>query len=274
MPELPEVEVTRRGIAPHVEGEVLRRMVVRNGRLRWPVPDELANRCVNLRVLETARRGKYLLLHFSNGTQLIHLGMSGSLRVVDPDDPPSPHDHIDWVFDGSALRLRDPRRFGAVLWHDANDGPVLAHPRLARLGIEPLDDAFNGAYLYAATRGRNTAIKQALLAGDIVVGVGNIYASESLFRAGIHPTTPAKRISLKRAERLAATIKATLLDAIAAGGSSLRDFIGSDGTAGYFQVDCFVYGRSDQPCRTCGTPIRRLIQAQRTTFYCPRCQRY
>lgn len=274
MPELPEVEVTRRGIAPHVEGQILRRMDVRNGKLRWPVRADLSDHCCGQPVLEAARRGKYLLLHFNNGAQLIHLGMSGSLRIATPSDEPSPHDHVDWVFDNATLRLRDPRRFGSVLWHDNADGPLLQHPRLALLGIEPLSDAFTGRYLYEATRGRSSAIKQALLAGDIVVGVGNIYASESLFRAGIHPVTPARRISQRRAERLAIEIKATLTEAIAAGGSSLRDFVGSDGTAGYFQIDSRVYGREGQPCRVCSTPIRRVVQGQRATYYCPRCQRY
>lgn len=274
MPELPEVEVTRRGIAPHVEGEVLRGMVVRNRQLRWPVPAELPERCTNFRVSQTGRRGKYLLLQFDNGTQIIHLGMSGSLRIVEASEPPGLHDHIDWVFDAIVLRLRDPRRFGAVLWHDASAGPVLQHPRLASLGVEPLESGFDGRYLYAATRGRTASIKHVLLAGDVVVGVGNIYASESLFRARIHPLTPASRLSAARADRLAEAIRSTLLDAIAAGGSSLRDFIGSDGTAGYFQVRCNVYGRDGQPCLVCGSPVRRLVQGQRATFYCVHCQKY
>lgn len=274
MPELPEIEVTRRGIAPHVEGQRLRRFVVRDARLRWPVPPELAAATEGQVVRAADRRGKYLLLHFDNGTQLIHLGMSGSLRLVEPDLLPTRHDHVDWVFEHGILRLRDPRRFGAVLWHPADAGPVLAHPRLSALGIEPFDPAFTGELLYRATRTRRTPIKQALLSGDIVVGVGNIYASESLFRAGIHPVTPAARLSAVRCERLVRHIRDTLADAIAAGGSSLRDFVQSDGSSGYFQIDSRVYGRAGDPCRVCGTPIRRIVQFQRATFYCPRCQRY
>lgn len=274
MPELPEVEVTRRGIAPHVEGRVLRRFDVRNPNLRWPVSGTLAGQVAGRTVLEAGRRGKYLLLRFDNGTQLIHLGMSGSLRVIGPDLAPAPHDHVDWVFDDCVLRLRDPRRFGAVLWHAHDDGPLLLHPRLATLGVEPFDDSFNGALLHRRTRGRNTVIKQVLLSGAVVVGVGNIYASESLFRAGIHPKTPANRIGRDRYDRLATEIRATLAEAIAAGGSSLRDFVGSDGNSGYFQIDSRVYGREGEPCRTCGTPLRRIVQFQRATYYCPRCQKY
>lgn len=274
MPELPEVEVTRRGIAPHVEGRILRRFDVRNPNLRWPIPDTLAAAITGRPVKAADRRGKYLLLHFDNGTQLIHLGMSGSLRVLDPHLAPAPHDHVDWVFDDCILRLRDPRRFGAVLWHAAQDGPLLQHPRLAVLGIEPFDDQFDGAWLHQHTRGRQAVIKQALLSGIIVVGVGNIYASESLFRAGIHPKTPAHRISRARYDRLAAEIRATLAEAIAAGGSSLRDFVGSDGNTGYFQIDSRVYGREGEPCRVCNSPIRRIVQFQRATYYCPRCQKY
>lgn len=274
MPELPEVEVTRRGIAPHVEGKPLRRLAVRNASLRWPVPERLAETVGGLTVREAGRRGKYLLLRFDNGTQLIHLGMSGTLRVVPPDQPPALHDHVDWVFDTFLLRLRDPRRFGAVLWHDNADGPVLGHPRLASLGVEPFDTVFDGGLLYAGTRGRSTPIKQVLLGGELVVGVGNIYASESLFRSGIHPRTPAGRLSRTRCDRLAAEVRATLTEAIAAGGSTLRDFVQSDGSTGYFMIDSRVYGREGEPCRVCGTPIRRLVQFQRATFYCPRCQRF
>lgn len=274
MPELPEVEVTRLGIAPHVEGRVLRRMVVRNPNLRWPIAETLASHLAGRTVLETGRRGKYLLLRFDNGTQLIHLGMSGSLRVIGSELAPAPHDHVDWVFDDCILRLRDPRRFGAVLWHAHSDGPVLQHPRLASLGLEPFDPTFTGAVLHHRTRGRGTAIKQVLLSGAIVVGVGNIYASESLFRAHIHPKTPADRIGRIRYDRLAVEIRATLTEAIAAGGSSLRDFVGSDGNSGYFQIDSRVYGREGAPCRVCGTAIRRIVQFQRATYYCPRCQKY
>lgn len=274
MPELPEVEVTRQGIAPHVEGRVLRHMVIREPRLRWPVPDDLADLCANQPLRRTERRGKYLLLHFDHGVQLVHLGMSGSLRVLPAEQTPAVHDHIDWVFDEHLLRLRDPRRFGAVLWHPHDAGPVLRHPRLAGLGIEPFDPRFSGAWLQRGIRGRGATIKALLLAGDIVVGVGNIYASESLFRARIHPSTPGHRLGRTRCDRLAEAVRATLADAIAAGGSSLRDFVHSDGGTGYFQLDSAVYGREGEPCRRCaGGIIRKQIHNQRATYYCPSCQK-
>ncbi len=273
MPELPEVEVTRLGIAPHIEGRALLRTVVRNASLRWPVPADVDIRTRGQVLRKAERRGKYLLLRFDQGTQLIHLGMSGSLRVVDDAAPPALHDHVDWVFDQCTLRLRDPRRFGAVLWHPIANGPVLAHPRLANLGVEPFDPAFNPDLLHQAVRGREASIKSLLLAGHIVVGVGNIYASESLFRARIHPLTPGRRVSLARCERLVAAVRGTLADAIAAGGSSLRDFVHSDGSSGYFQLDSAVYGRAGLPCRRCPSGIiRKVVQQQRATYYCPRCQ--
>ncbi len=274
MPELPEVEVTRRGIAPHIEGRPLQRTIVRNASLRWPVAPNLDVLTRGLIVNSTERRGKYLMLHFDTGTQLIHLGMSGSLRLVSRDEPPATHDHIDWVFEQCALRLRDPRRFGAVLWHPVSEGPVLAHPRLARLGVEPFDAAFNARMLHEAIKNKESSIKTLLLGGQIVVGVGNIYASESLFRARIHPLTPGRRVSLARCERLVAAVRATLADAIAAGGSSLRDFVHSDGSSGYFQLDTAVYDRAGLPCKRCPNGIvRKIIQQQRATYYCPRCQR-
>jgi len=275
MPELPEVETTRRGIAPWVTGRALRRLVVREPRLRWPVPATLPETLAGRTLTACARRGKYLLLHFEHGVQLVHLGMSGSLRAVSLLEPPRRHDHVDWVFDHTVLRLHDPRRFGAVLWHPAAAGPVLAHPLLAHLGIEPLDAHFDADWLHRGLRGRALAIKQALLAGDVVVGVGNIYASESLFRAGIHPATPARRLSLQRCARLVAAIRATLSDALAAGGSTLRDYVGSDSEPGaYFDLHAAVYDRAGLPCLTCGAPIRRMVQNARATYYCPRCQRY
>ena len=273
MPELPEVEVTRRGIAPTVDGQVLRRLVVRETRFRWPVPEDLAERVRERQVGTAARRGKYLLLPFEHGTMILHLGMSGSLRHVHADESPRKHDHVDWIFDKGILRLHDPRRFGAVLWHPADHGPVLGHPLLAKLGIEPFDPRFDGDWLHKNTRNRSQAIKQVLLGGDIVVGVGNIYASESLFQAGIDPRTPAMLIGPKRYARLAEAVRTTLGNAINAGGSSLRDYVGAGGESGYFQIGAFVYDRTGEPCRTCATPIRRLVQGQRATFYCPRCQR-
>ncbi|MCO5106845.1 MAG: bifunctional DNA-formamidopyrimidine glycosylase/DNA-(apurinic or apyrimidinic site) lyase [Burkholderiaceae bacterium] len=273
MPELPEVEVVRRGLQQSVLGHTVGMPAVRERRLRWPVPTQLPALLAGRTLRSVERRGKYLLLGFDHGVLIVHLGMSGSLRFLSRPPPPSRHDHVDLPFEHGTLRLHDPRRFGAMLWHDAAQGPVLAHPLLAGLGVEPLSSAFDGDLLYRATRGRRVSIKQALLSGTIVVGVGNIYASESLFRAGILPGTPARRVGRERCERLAAAIRATLSDAIGRGGSSLRDFVASDGASGYFQLDCYVYGRAGQPCRVCGTPVRSLRQGQRSTFYCPRCQR-
>lgn len=274
MPELPEVETTRRGIEPLVTGRALERLVVREPRLRWPVPPGMAEHLAGRRVLACGRRGKYLLLHFEHGTQLVHLGMSGSLRRVDPGEPVRRHDHVEWHFGEAVLRLHDPRRFGAVLWHASDAGPLQAHPLLAHLGVEPFDPAFDGALLHRGLQGRSVPVKQALLAGDIVVGVGNIYASESLFRAGIHPATPARRVSRARCDRLAAAIRATLQDALDAGGSTLRDYVNSSGKPGaYFTIHAAVYERAGQPCRRCAAPIRRIVQGARATYYCPRCQR-
>src|SRR5690554_1414314 len=225
MPELPEVETTRRGIAPVLTGRVASGCVVRNPRLRQPVPEDLAG-CIAGRPLEAVeRRAKYLLLRFGAGSVIVHLGMSGSLRVVEPAAPPGAHDHVDLLFGDTALRLRDPRRFGLVLWHE---GAPQAHPLLARLGIEPLSDAFDGRWLFEALRGVRAPVKLAIMDAHRVVGVGNIYASESLFRARIHPATPAGELSRPRCERLAQAIRETLTDAIAAGGSTLRDFVGGD----------------------------------------------
>ncbi|AJC20897.1 bifunctional DNA-formamidopyrimidine glycosylase/DNA-(apurinic or apyrimidinic site) lyase [Pandoraea pulmonicola] len=276
MPELPEVEVTRRGIAPHVAGTRVARIDVRNAALRWPVPDGLDTLLRGETLVGVERRGKYLLLEYAPGWLLVHLGMTGTLRVM-PEPLALPaagvHDHIDLVFERCALRYRDPRRFGAMLFHPRSAGDVLSHPLLASLGVEPLSDAFDGNHLHAGTRGRTVAIKQALLAGTIVVGVGNIYASESLFRAGIHPRLAAGKLSRPRAERLAQAIKVVLAAAIEKGGSTLRDFVGSDGKSGYFQQEYFVYDRTGQPCRVCGTPIRQIVQQQRSTFFCPHCQK-
>ncbi len=277
MPELPEVEVTRRALAPHVEGRTVRRLVVREQRLRWPVPAQLARAIERQTVTALERRGKYLLWRFAQGTLISHLGMSGSWRVYLGAAPaPGVHDHVDIVFDGAPprlVRLTDPRRFGALLWHAARDGDVQRHPLLATLGIEPFNACFDARWLHAATRGRSASIKQVLLEGRIVAGIGNIYASESLFRAGIHPAAPAQRLSPARCERLANAIRAVLGEAIGMGGSTLRDFVGADGAQGYFMLDAFVYDRAGLPCKVCGAPIRRIVQGQRATYYCPRCQR-
>jgi formamidopyrimidine-DNA glycosylase len=269
MPELPEVEVTRRGLAPHVAGCMISGVEVREPRLRWKVGDEvrsLAGRTVR-RVL---RRGKYLLFDCGDGHLILHLGMSGSLRVLPARTPAGKHDHFDLLLGDRMLRLRDPRRFGAVVW---TSDPLASHPLLAHLGIEPLSRALHPKHLHRLTRGHRTSIKQFLMDARRIVGVGNIYANESLFRAGISPHTPAGRLSAERCARLSAAIKETLRQAIRAGGSSLRDFVGSDGSRGYFQTRYWVYDREGKPCRRCAAPVRRIVQGQRSTFYCPKCQR-
>ena len=273
MPELPEVEVTRRGIDPHLRGQLVIDVVVRRRDLRWPVTAGLEREIRGRRVLGTSRRGKYLLIEFDHGTLIVHLGMSGHLAVLDRHTKPRKHDHVDLVLANRLLRLHDPRRFGAVLWHSRESGQVRDHPLLAGLGVEPFDPMFDGDLLRARTRDRSAAVKTVLLAGDVVVGVGNIYASESLFLAAINPKRPANRISAARYRLLADAIRATLSAAIDKGGSTLRDFVGADGASGYFQLDYAVYDRAGQPCRTCGTPIRQIRQGQRSTYFCPRCQR-
>lgn len=274
MPELPEVETTRRGIATFMNGQALRRLVIHESRMRWPIPANLPALVDGHVVRRCDRRGKYLLLHFDHGCLIVHLGMSGSLRRAPLDEDKRKHDHVEWWFDESRFLLHDPRRFGAVLWHDASDGPVERHPLLACLGVEPLGPDFTAEHLHRHLQGRQQSIKQTLLAGHIVVGVGNIYACESLFRARIHPATPSGRISFARAQRLHAAIQATLQDALTSGGSTLRDYVNASGQPGsYFEIHAAVYDRAGQPCRVCETPIRRIVQGQRATYYCPRCQR-
>lgn len=269
MPELPEVETTRRGIEPHVLGRRVKAVIVREPRLRWPVPEAL-QACAGRTVKTLGRRGKYLLLGFSNGTLIIHLGMSGSLRIARADEPPGFHDHVDLVLaGGTCLRYCDPRRFGAWLWTE--QAPE-RHPLLAHLGPEPLTAAFNTDYLMAQARGRKTAVKSFLMDSHVVVGVGNIYANEALFLAGIHPRRSAGRISAARYEKLVQAVKRVLADAIAAGGTTLRDFVGGDGKPGYFQQTLRVYGRGGQPCRTCSQPLTEIRLGQRTTVFCKTCQ--
>ena len=269
MPELPEVEVTRRGLAPQLAGRKISGVSVREPRLRWPVTREvlaLAGRTVGA----IRRRGKYLLVDCGDGHLILHLGMSGSLRVLPPDTPAGKHDHFDLLLGDRMLRLRDPRRFGAVLWAT---GDVDAHPLLAHLGVEPLSRSLDAKRLYALTRGRRTPIKLFLMAARRIVGVGTIYASESLFRAGISPRRPAHRITRQEAKKLSQAIKSTLHAAIRNGGSTLRDFAGADGAAGYAQQRHCVYDRAGKSCRRCTTPIRKLVQGQRSTYFCPTCQK-
>ncbi|MDP1673183.1 MAG: bifunctional DNA-formamidopyrimidine glycosylase/DNA-(apurinic or apyrimidinic site) lyase [Burkholderiales bacterium] len=275
MPELPEVETTRRGLAPVVENRSIQRAVVRHRGMRLPVPQGLEQRLEGARIEALTRRGKYLLFNCvpaqgKPGALIVHLGMSGRLWLVDSATAPQKHDHFDLVIDsGRVIRLRDPRRFGLVLWQP---GDALAHPLLAAMGPEPLTADFDGPMLYRETRPRSAAIKLVIMDSHVVAGVGNIYANESLFRAGIDPRTPARRVSQARCARLAQEIKTVLGEAIDAGGSSLRDYVGSDGMAGHFQNRFFVYGRAGEPCMRCGTAIRELRQGQRATCYCPRCQ--
>jgi len=271
MPELPEVETSLRGIAPHLEGRRVLRLDARERRLRWPVPETVDLAVAGQRIIQLRRRAKYLLLQLETGTLLLHLGMSGSLRVVPVTTPPLPHDHIDLVLtDGYCLRLRDPRRFGSLHWVQ---GPPETHPLLAHLGPEPLGDAFTGAYLHQQARGRRAPVKAFIMDSHVVVGVGNIYANEALHLAGIHPARAAGRISALRIDTLARAITRVLAAAIAEGGTSLRDFVREDGNPGYFAQSLRVYGRTDQPCPSCGAPVRHRRIAQRSSFYCPRCQR-
>jgi len=270
MPELPEVETVRRGLAPHLVGQTLAGARVRQSRLRWPVPTDLDLHLRGRRVRAVDRRGKYLLVALDRDYLILHLGMSGSLRVVSAEQAPGPHDHIDLLLDnGRILRMRDPRRFGALLL----SADPANHPLIRDLGIEPLTTGFDGDWLYAATRGRTAPIKNLIMDAHILVGVGNIYANESLFRAGIHPLLAAGKLSRPRCARLAAAIQDTLAAAIRAGGSTLRDFVDSDGRAGYFQQDYFVYGRTDGACRQCGATLRGTRLGGRATTYCPNCQR-
>ncbi|MGC2047701.1 MAG: Fpg/Nei family DNA glycosylase [Gallionella sp.] len=311
MPELPEVEITRRGLAAHLTGLTIADVVIRNAKLRWPIPKNLPKLLRGCSIRSLKRRAKYLLMDCGSGTLILHLGMSGNLRILPAGTPAEKHDHFDLVLsDGSLMRLRDPRRFGAVLWHD---GDVRTHPLLATLGPEPLEDevstpsltlplmkplairlgrqttpakslvlqrggdsgvfGFNARYLHLATRGRSISIKQCIMDSHIVAGVGNIYANEALFRAGIKPQLAAGKLSLPRCAKLVEEIRATLAEAIKLGGSTLRDFVNSSGQPGYFQQQYWVYGRGGEPCRCCGSPIRQIRQGQRSSFYCRSCQK-
>jgi formamidopyrimidine-DNA glycosylase len=271
MPELPEVETTRRGIAPHVSGKAVQELVVRDRRLRWPIPEDLPAQLRGQTLREVRRRGKYLLLQFDHGTALWHLGMSGSLRIVQSTDPVGKHDHVDMVFpDGLALRFNDPRRFGALLWTDES---VEQHKLLQHLGPEPLTDDFSGDYLFGKSRKRTQPVKTWLMDSRMVVGVGNIYANEALFRAGIHPLRKTARLSARECQRLAEEIKSVLAYAIERGGTTLRDFVGGDGKPGYFAQELSVYGRGALPCKSCSKPLTERRLGQRTTVYCTVCQK-
>lgn len=270
MPELPEVETSCRGIAPHMTGERIIRIVIRDKRLRWPISANVAKQLGGQTVTGISRRAKYILINTSNGSAIIHLGMSGSVCIVDHGTPATLHEHFDFELgSGKSLRYRDPRRFGSLHW--CKD--PMQHKLLRSLGLEPLGDIFCGDYLWRKSRGRRVNIKQFIMNANIVVGVGNIYASESLFLAGINPHRAAGRISLQRYDRLVDVIREVLQNAIAAGGTTLRDFYGGDGEAGYFQQKLAVYGREGEPCRRCTRPVSAIVQGQRATFYCKSCQR-
>lgn len=268
MPELPEVEVSRQGISPHLEGQVLQQVVARQRQLRWWVPDEVISQ-QQQPILSVTRRAKYLLIQLPRGDIILHLGMSGHLKVIPADTPAAKHDHIDLVLsNGMALRLNDTRRFGAVLWQAKGE----VHPLLAALGPEPLSDNFNLAHLAAAFAKRSSAVKLVLMDNHVVVGVGNIYANEALFKAGILPTRPAKMVTTQQLEKLLPVIKDTLAAAIKQGGTTLKDFSQADGRPGYFAQQLLVYGRRGQPCVSCGALLQEIRLGQRSTVFCPCCQ--
>ena len=271
MPELPEVETTLRGIEPFVADHLVNKINIRQPRLRWVVPTELPLMLEGLKFHRISRRGKYLLFENDHGNMLIHLGMSGSLRIVKANEPPGKHDHVDFCFSaGHILRYKDPRRFGCVLWQDKSQTP---HPLLLKLGPEPLSENFDGKHLFLASRKRSISIKPFIMDSKIVVGVGNIYANEALFFAKINPKISAGRVSLQRYDRLTFAIKKVLKDAIRAGGTTLRDFKGSDGRPGYFKQSLSVYGRGGEKCHSCRDALLEIKLAQRSTVYCKKCQR-
>jgi formamidopyrimidine-DNA glycosylase len=271
VPELPEVETTRRGIRGALRKHRITGMVLREPRLRWPVDAALLTELPGQEVVDVRRRAKYLLIDLERGTLIAHLGMSGSLRVLPPATPLLVHDHYDLLLDsGRCLRFNDPRRFGSLLWVT---GDPAAHPLLEGLGPEPLEAGFDADYLAGRARGRKVAIKQFLMDQRVVVGVGNIYASEALFRAGIDPRRAAGRVAHARLQGLVEAVRAVLGEAIRQGGTTLRDYVNAEGTPGYFRQQLFVYERAGKPCRQCGTPIRQVVQGQRSTYFCPRCQK-
>jgi len=271
MPELPEVETTRRGIEPHAVGRRIVALNIHEPRLRWPVQDDLPARVAGHRILHAKRRAKYLLIELETGTLLLHLGMSGSLRVLPASTPRLTHDHFDLLLDsGNTLRFNDPRRFGSLHYTDQDPSD---HPLLAKLAPEPFDDAFNADYLWKITRRRKVAIKQLLMNSRLVVGVGNIYANEALFRAKVRPRRQARSLTRSELTKLTRAVRSILAMAIKVGGTTLRDYVGADGNPGYFKQKLYVYERAGERCRICRTPIRQLTQGQRSTYYCPTCQK-
>jgi formamidopyrimidine-DNA glycosylase len=271
MPELPEVETTARGIAPHIEGQVINHVIIRQHQLRWPVPDKLNAILTNTSIESVTRRAKYLLFATEIGTVILHLGMSGSLRIISDERPVDKHDHLDFVFNnGTVLRYNDPRRFGAVLW---TTEPIANHTLLKDLGPEPLLPEFDGAYLYRQAKKRKTPVKSHIMDSHVVVGVGNIYANEALFMAGIHPSRHAGKISLVRYQQLAGCIKTVLENAIRQGGTTLRNFVNESGNPGYFKQKLRVYGRGGQPCINCLKPLQEMRINNRTTVFCIYCQK-
>lgn len=273
MPELPEVEVSRQGLVPHLEGQPLEKVIARRSNLRLPIPESLDERLRHHRLESIQRRGKYLLFHWptAGGWLILHLGMSGSLRLIPPNTTPGLHDHFDLVFPGTVMRLKDPRRFGLVTWQAGPDPEK--HPLLSALGLEPLSANFTTEWLIERAKNRQQPIKQLIMDAHALVGVGNIYAAESLFRSGISPLAPAGSIAPERLDQLVTAIRDVLSESIARGGSSVRNYVHSDGGAGSFQLQCQVYGRANQPCLCCKTPIHQVRQGGRSSFYCPECQK-
>lgn len=270
MPELPEVETTLRGILPHIHKRKISNVVIRQPRLRWPIPAELISHIEGQQLLNISRRGKYLLFEFAQGHALVHLGMSGSLRIVDTQAPPNAHDHFDWVFGKIALRYHDPRRFGCLLWVE---GEPQEHKLLAMLGPEPLTDEFTPDYLYKRSRKRTQPVKQFIMDSHLVVGVGNIYANESLFMSRIKPIRKAGTLTRQNCEDLVRDIKFVLARSIEQGGTTLRDFVGGDGKPGYFKQQLLVYGRGGEACTECGKALKEVRMNDRTTVYCVVCQK-
>lgn len=271
MPELPEVETTRNGIAPHIEGKIVRDAFIRNPNLRWPIPSDLIDNIKGKKLLSVSRRGKYLILYFKHGTALWHLGMSGNLRIVDANTAPGKHDHVDWVFNQKCcLRFNDPRRFGSLLWTEEDP---LDHKLLKSLGPEPLSEDFNTDYLFKASRKKNKALKTWVMDSKVVVGVGNIYANEALFYSGLNPLKTTGTITKKQCNVLCENIKQVLSAAIEQGGTTLKDFVGGDGKPGYFAQKLVVYGRGEQPCINCQKPLSEFRINQRATVFCSTCQK-